>query len=263
MGLLGSVFGALGNKKRSKDALGALKPIDFTSPFGSLTGGGNYKPVITKNQQNVLDQSDDNLFASLKATAPTMSATESWNQRVMPLADSMYSNFQRNASRNFNTGQRDLNNRMNAYGQTGNAYDALQQSQFRRNYDDSLNDAYTQSQASAYDAYMEWYRQQLMAQQSFGNTRDNLREALMRPMAYFTNHQQALSGLQQARAGVLGTQQNGWDAIGAFGDAAEQYGFAKLGGGIGKSFGGLKGALSSLGRKKISYSPDASTSEIA
>ncbi|MCE2930399.1 MAG: hypothetical protein LW809_03295 [Vampirovibrionales bacterium] len=222
MSLLGSVFGGLGNRKRSKDALNALKPIDFTSPFGSLTGGGNYKPVITKNQQNVLDQSDDNLFASLKATAPTRNATESWNQRVMPLADTMYSNFQRNASRNFSTGQRDLNNRMNAYGQTGNAYDALQQSQFRRNYDDSLNDAYTQSQASAYDAYMEWYKQQLAAQQSFGNTRDNLREALMRPMAYFTNHQQALSGLQQQRADLLGRQQNGWDFAKSFDDLATQ-----------------------------------------
>lgn len=224
-----NLFGGGGGGGSRNAALNELRPMTISSPFGRLENG-NYFDQRTAAQQGILNQTEGQLNQSLGYTAPSRSALDAWNMRVMPVANAMYSGAAREINNQYDDGERGLRDQMNARGLVGGSYDALMRARALRDRNRQLASAYDQSQLAGADYNDNWMRMQMQQQQNLAALRSQTQGDLLQSWQLANQTRQINSPLQLARANALMPNSNrsssifgGLNAAANFSNAARRW----------------------------------------
>jgi hypothetical protein len=216
MALFSNVLSSIGAGKRGSKAIGEMNFQDVDmGMFGRMTRG-HFDPRMSQTQQNILGRADNNILESMQALRPTQTAQETWANRVQPLADSMYNTASNAIGRQYDSSDKEMQNRLNAQGQLGGSYGAMMQNRLMRDRDDRLAQARGTADAQGYDAYRQWYNDQLQAQQVMENSRAKIRQEALEPWRLAMLQSQLSNSLSAQRANMQLNRSNGWDNASAF-----------------------------------------------
>lgn len=217
----------------NKKASTTVKPVATSSPLGTLANG-QYKPNLPGMQSNI--NASNAAAGQVLGNLPTnFSLNDFYNN---PFYQNTLDMYQAPINRQYQQDLNTLNSDLNAKGQSGSSYDALEHNFLNQNHDYNLNMAQNQAREAAANAYGTSINTGLQTLAGLGNYNSQALQSFYTPANFGINYQQAVSPLQQTMANIYGQQANTitgrptlgmqlWDTgrafLGAGGQAAGAY----------------------------------------
>lgn len=202
---------ATGSKKRENQAnksikkgVAATQGKSYSDPFGSFNNGV-FNPNLNAEQQMAMNNTQAGLRRASGELVKPFDIDSYYNN---PFRDNTYQMLANPINRQFEEDLGNMDDQLNARGLMGGSYDALMKKNLLNNRNNNLQQANLQGISASADAYNQSYNNNLNAIGALGNSALQQQQYIYQPMNMAMNYQNAMAPLQQAQAGLYGSQQN-------------------------------------------------------
>ena len=190
----------------TKNAVAALKPINYSDPFGTMTKG-TFTPIESQNQIDTRNTTQSKLNAMISNVPTQITAQDLYDN---PFYSQLYGSYKRNLDTQREKDMREMENNLNARNQTGSSYDALQKHYYNQDYNLKDLNAQDMARQGAAQNWLQAYQNSLAGIDALRTDQARALDMTYMPAKIATGYQGAVSGLQQGQANAYMNQANAY-----------------------------------------------------
>lgn len=192
--------GSQKSNSNSKKVNQATKPMNFSSPWGSVTSsksGISFNPVQSADQLATQGLTDSKILGVIQGLPTTYDVNAAYNN---PYFDTVASLYKRDIDSQRAQDTREFERNLNARNQIGSSYEAYYRNLMEKDYGGRYADANDKARLASSDAYNQSINQGLNVLAGLRNDRNSALDAAMAPFKLAMGYQSALTPLQTAQA---------------------------------------------------------------
>lgn len=187
-----------------KSAVSALQPKSYSDPYGSFSNGV-YTPNLNAGQQAIMGNADNMTANAMSQVPQHFSVSDYFNN---PFYANTLQGELAPISQKYNWDMNNLNSDLNAQGQTGSSYDALQHQMLNQNYNNLYTQALSQARNDSANAYQQSINNALNTANTASNLKGQTMNQIYQPYQNALAYQNAMNPLQTSAAQVYTNAQN-------------------------------------------------------